>query len=146
VIASIENDNGRIVEDRRTVEERRRVITPDIAKAMVAMLTRVCIDGTGRECKLDDWQALGKTGTAQIPHNDEARSGYEPQAYLASFIAAAPVSHPQLAVLIMTRHPRKNGYYGSAVSLPAVKETLNFAMNYLDVPHEPGQSGTEAEE
>lgn len=145
VVASLEDDNGRIVEDRRTVEERRRVITPDIARTMVAMLAKVCIDGTGRECKLDHWQVLGKTGTVPISRVGEDRSGNEPQAYLASFIAAAPVNHPQLAVLIMTRHPRKNGNYGSAVSLPAVKETLNFALNYLDVPHESKQSGTETE-
>ena len=100
---------------------------------MVGILTKVVTEGTGTACNLDRWQVLGKTGTAQIPRIGEARKGYVPGAYLASFIAAAPASDPQVAVLIMVRYPKKNNYYGSVVALPGVKAVLEFALPYLGI-------------
>jgi cell division protein FtsI (penicillin-binding protein 3) len=136
VVAAIEDNQGRTIEDHRTPQVRREVLEPDVADSMVKMLTKVCTEGTGKECKLEHWQALGKTGTAQLPRTGQGLTGYEPGAYLASFIGAAPASNPEVAVLIMTRHPRKNGYYGAVVALPGVKEVLNFTLSYLNVPHD----------
>jgi cell division protein FtsI/penicillin-binding protein 2 len=59
--------------------------------------------------------------------------GYEPNAYLASFIAAAPQADPAIAVLVMVRKPnRRIGYYGSQVALPAVRSILEEALPYLN--------------
>jgi cell division protein FtsI/penicillin-binding protein 2 len=136
VVAAIVSDEGEILEDYTEAKERRQVLDPARAREMTEMLTSVVTSGTGRMCKLSHWQALGKTGTAQIPRIGEARRGYVPGAYLGSFIGAAPASDPSVVVLIMVRHPRKNGYYGSVVALPGVKEVLEFTLNYLNVPHE----------
>jgi cell division protein FtsI/penicillin-binding protein 2 len=151
VVAAVVGDDGEIIEDHTQPEERRQAMDPEVAKTMVEMLTKVCTEGTGKQCNLEYWQALGKTGTAQIPRIGQGRHGYEPGAYLGSFIAAAPASDPQVVVLIMTRHPRKNGYYGGVVSLPGVKEVLKFTLNYLNVPHDlvkdpkqPGQVVTDS--
>ena len=63
--------------------------------------------------------------------------GYEPDAYLASFIGAAPADDPQVAVLVMVRRPNpKLGYYGGTVSAPAVKSILGKTLAYLQVPPE----------
>jgi len=137
VVAAIVSDEGEILEDRTAVQQRRQAISPQLAREMKEILTSVVTSGTGRACKLSQWQALGKTGTAQIPRINQGRRGYEPGAYLASFIGAAPVRNPAVVVLIMVRHPKKNSYYGSQVALPAVKEVLEFSLNYLNVPHEP---------
>ncbi len=137
VVAAIVDDKGEIIEDRTEPVERRQVLDPEISKTMIDMLTVVCKDGTGKTCKLDHWQALGKTGTAQIPRIGKGRHGYEPGQYLASFIGAAPASDPAVVALVMVRHPRKNNYYGGVVSLPAVREVLNFTLSYLNVPYDP---------
>jgi len=134
VVAAIVNDDGEMIEDHTAPEERRQAVDPDIAHEIVEMCTKVVTEGTGKECKLDHWQALGKTGTAQLPRI--GHRGYENGAYLATFIGAAPASDPAAVVLVMVRHPRKNGYYGSQVSVPAVKEVLNYTLNYMNVPHE----------
>jgi cell division protein FtsI/penicillin-binding protein 2 len=136
VVAAVVGDDGEIIEDRTEPVERRQVLDPAIAREMTEILTSVVTSGTGKACKLSHWQALGKTGTAQIPRINQGRRGYEQGAYLGSFIGAAPASDPQVAVLIMVRHPKKNGYYGSQVALPGVKEVLEFTLNYLNVPFE----------
>jgi len=136
VVAAIVGDDGEIIEDYTQPEERRRVLEPDKAREMTEILTAVVTSGTGRACKLSKWQALGKTGTAQIPRINQGRRGYEPGAYLASFIGAAPAGDPAVVVLIMVRHPKRNNYYGSVVALPGVKEVLEFTLNYLNVPPE----------
>jgi cell division protein FtsI/penicillin-binding protein 2 len=122
--------------DQAGGQEPRQVLAPEVARDMVEMLTRVCTEGTGKGCKLDHWQALGKTGTAQLPSKDGKSPGYETDAYLASFIGAAPASKPQVVALVMTRHPRTNGQSGGQVSVPAVKEVLNYTLGYLNVPHD----------
>lgn len=136
VVAAVVSDDGEIIEDYTEVQVRRQVLDPTIAREMTEMLTAVVTSGTGKACKLSNWQALGKTGTAQLPLINKGRRGYERGAYLASFIGAAPAGNPEVAVLIMVRHPRKNGYYGSQVALPGVKEVLEFTLNYLNVPHD----------
>ncbi len=136
VVAAIVGDDGEILEDHTEAEERRQVLDPAMAKEMTEILTSVVTSGTGKACKLSNWQALGKTGTAQIPRINQGRRGYEPNAYLGSFIGGAPASDPSVVVLVMIRHPKKNGYYGAVVALPAVKEVLEFTLNYLNVPHE----------
>lgn len=134
VVAAIVADDGEILEDHTEVQERRQSLEPAVAREMTEILTSVVTAGTGRACTLSKWQALGKTGTAQVPRINQGRRGYEPGAYLGSFIAAAPASDPEVCVLIMVRHPKKNSYYGSQVALPGVKEVLEFTLNYLNVP------------
>ena len=90
------------------------------------------VKGTGRRCNLEAWQVMGKTGTAQVPR--KARRGYEPDAYLASFIAAAPARDPAVVVLVMIRKPKQGGYYGGIVALPAVRTILEQTLPYLGVP------------
>jgi cell division protein FtsI/penicillin-binding protein 2 len=97
------------------------------------VLVETVTEGSGQAADLDRWQVAGKTGTAQIPRAD--RRGYEPDAYLSSFIGAAPASDPQVSVLVMIRKPNPRiGYYGRAVAVPAVGQILEYALSYLQVP------------
>lgn len=136
VVAAVIGDDGEMIEDRTQPVERGRSLDEETAQQMVTILCKVVSEGTGKACQLDRWQVLGKTGTAQIPRIGQGRRGYEPGAYLASFIAAAPAHDPQVSVLVMVRRPRKNNYYGSVVALPAVKQILEFTLPYLNVPEE----------
>ena len=99
------------------------------------LLLGVVKEGTGRRCNLEKWQVMGKTGTAQVPRIGQGRRGYEPNAYLGSFIAAAPASDPAVVVLVMIRKPQRSiGYYGSVVALPAVRAILEETLPYLEIP------------
>lgn len=134
VVAAVISDDGELIEDRTKPEERWQAVEPAISRDLVEMMSKVVTEGTAKQCALEHWQVLGKTGTAQIPRF--GGRGYESGAYLATFVGAAPASDPAVAVLVMVRHPKKNGYYGSQVSVPAVKEVLKYALTYLNVPHD----------
>ncbi|UCE61258.1 MAG: penicillin-binding protein 2 [Phycisphaerales bacterium] len=132
--------NGEVVESFDSPEIVRRVLATEVARFMAKeVLVAVVEDvsGSGRRAKLDDFTVLGKTGTAKLPYSD--RSGYEPGAYLATFMGAAPVEDPQLVAVVMVRRPNaKIGYYGGVVSAPAVGEILEATLAYLEVPPDKG--------
>jgi len=121
----------------------RRVLPPDVARRFAQdILPAVVEEGADGNLRLDDYTMLGKTGTAQVPRQGAA--GYEPDAYLSSFVAAGPVARPRLAVLVMIRKPdRAIGYYGRTVAGPAAGRILQQSLRYLNVPPDrPGLAGT----
>jgi cell division protein FtsI/penicillin-binding protein 2 len=96
------------------------------------MLTGVVAEG-GEPLDAAPYTMCGKTGTAQVPYTD--RRGYEPDAYLSSFVGAAPVEDPQIVVLVMIRKPERNlGYYGRVVAGPVVRDVVRSVLAYLEIP------------
>jgi len=69
-----------------------RVMPPDTARAVMAMLDRVVNDpdGTGHAARIDGIRVAGKTGTAQ------SRTGR----YYASFVGIVPADAPRFVVLV----------------------------------------------
>jgi cell division protein FtsI (penicillin-binding protein 3) len=110
----------------------RRVVSTELANYMVRDVLAAVVEKGGAELDAAPYQMAGKTGTAQVPYADQP--GYEPDAYLASFIAAAPVHDPQIVVLAMIRKPnRAIGYYGRVVAGPVVRDVVRATLGYLEV-------------
>ncbi len=62
------------------------------------------------------------------------RRGYEPDAYLGSFLGAAPALDPVVSVIVMIRKPKRSlGYYGGTVAGPAVREIIQKTLAYWDI-------------
>ncbi len=132
-VAALLDRQYRLLEDRRPEVDLPEAVNPAVSAIMRDILAKVINEGTGRPSKLEGWQVMGKTGTAQVPW--ENRRGYEPNAYLGSFIAAAPAADPELVVVMMVRKPdRRLGYYGSQVAAPGVRAVLAEALPYLNIP------------
>jgi cell division protein FtsI (penicillin-binding protein 3) len=114
----------------------RRAVSSAVARYMSQeLLVSVVENGSGRKARAGPYRVLGKTGTAKLPYTD--RSGYEPNAYLSTFVGAAPAADPEAVVVVMVRRPKASlGYYGSTVSAPAVGEILLATLAYLEVPAE----------
>ena len=125
--------DGTILEHRTSRPPPRRVIPSDVARYMATeLLVSVVANGSGWRAALDDYQVMGKTGTAKLPFAD--RKGYEPGAYLSLFMGAAPARDPQVVAVVMIRRPNPSiGYYGGRVSGPAVREILRETLAYLGV-------------
>ena len=126
--------DGTVLEQRNSRPPPRRVIPSNIAQYMATeLLVSVVVNGSGWRAALDDYQVMGKTGTAKLTFRD--RGGYEPGAYLSLFMGAAPVRDPQVVAIVMIRRPNPSiGYYGGQVSGPAVREILRETLAYLGVP------------
>lgn len=133
VVRAVIDKYGNLVEDHSQPVLRGQAIDPEVSAVVCEMLNRVVSpEGTGRACIMERWEALGKTGTAQVPARN--RRGYEPGAYLASFMAAAPASDPVVVAVVMIRKPKGAPYYGGSVSAPVVKAIFEQVLPYLNVP------------
>jgi len=111
----------------------RRAIEPEVARLTRRTLRKVMIDGTGRRAQSEQYQLFGKSGTAQLPKREGG--GYYEHRYVSSFIAGAPLDAPRLVVLCVIDDPdRSIHHYGGIVAGPAVRDVMDFTLNYLGVP------------
>jgi cell division protein FtsI/penicillin-binding protein 2 len=110
---------------------RRRILSPAIARQVLAMLVNVVDEGTGVEAKLPGYVVAGKTGTAAKP--DPATGGYSSSNYVASFVGIVPATKPRLLILVVVDEPR-GAIFGGTVAAPVFKQIAGFALQYLEVP------------
>ncbi|MCH8053353.1 MAG: penicillin-binding protein 2 [Planctomycetes bacterium] len=110
----------------------RQVVPPEVADAVAKQALVRMVNASPHDIKLAKYQVLGKTGTAQVPYRN--RRGYEPDAFLGSFLGAAPAHDPVVSVLVMIRKPKRSlGYYGGTVAGPAVREIIQKTLAYWDI-------------
>jgi cell division protein FtsI (penicillin-binding protein 3) len=107
-----------------------QVIEPEVADRVLAMMREVVEGGTGTKARLEGYPVAGKTGTAQRPG---PFGGYEPGAYLSSFVGVVPVPAPRLAILVIVDRPR-GVYFGGDVAAPVFREIARQVLWYLRVP------------
>jgi len=134
VVRGVGGPDGSIEQDFSAPVVVGRVVSESVAKKMGEdILVRVVTEGTGKKAALAGYRVAGKTGTAQMPYRD--RGGYEPDAYVSSFVGAAPADHARALVYLAIIRPKKKlGYYGGTVAAPAVREILAKTLAYLNVP------------
>ena len=114
-----------------TPPSAQRVISPETARAMRAMLeTVVQPGGTAPRAQIMGYRAGGKTGTAHKQQN----GGYAANKYIASFVGFAPVSNPRLIIAVMIDEPTAGQYYGGTVAAPVFAKIMEGALRTLGVP------------
>ncbi len=127
---------GRLGEDGKVhqiaKQAHRRVVSPQTARAVTEMLVRVVEGdhGTGGHAAVTGYRVAGKTGTAQKP--SETRRGYEPGAFIGSFVGFAPAENPTLVVAVMLDEPHP--YYGGLSAAPVFSEIMRFGLANRRVP------------
>ncbi len=134
VIRAVLAADGRVMGDFSDPPPLGQAIPAEIAETMKEKLLCPAVEeGTGTRAKLANYRVFGKTGTAQIARR--GGGGFEPKAYVASFVCGAPASDPQLVVLVSIRRPDASiGYYGGTVATPVAREILAHALAYLNIP------------
>lgn len=95
--------------------------TSDLLKVMLSSVTHE--GGTGVNAKVPGFLIGGKTGTAQKA--SQKFRGYEPNAYLSSFIGFIPVHEPRYVIYVMVDTPKKS-FYGSQVAAPVFAKVASF--------------------
>ena len=108
----------------------RRVLSPHVARQVMAMMRDVVVEGTGQEAALPGYQVAGKTGTAAKP---DASGGYSKTDYVASFVGVVPATNPRLVVLVTVDEPR-GAIWGGTIAAPAFADIARFALQYLEIP------------
>lgn len=111
--------------------ERRRVISKSTSEAMKTILEGVVVKGTAKKARLDGYSAAGKTGTAH--KYDPATGRYAPSRYFATFCGFAPVSNPEIAVIVVIDEPRLGLHHGGQAAAPAFKQIAEMALRTLNI-------------
>jgi cell division protein FtsI (penicillin-binding protein 3) len=120
----------RIGSSERPAVAARRVLSPEVAQQVMAMMRDVVVEGTGQEAALPGYQVAGKTGTAAKP---DPRGGYSTSDYVASFVGVVPATNPRLVVLVTVDEPR-GAIWGGVIAAPAFAEIARFGLQYLEIP------------
>jgi cell division protein FtsI (penicillin-binding protein 3) len=94
----------------------RRVVSPETAKRLTAILTDVVgmADGTGKHARIVNVAVAGKTGTSQ--KFDFAKKAYSSERVKTSFMGFFPAENPQIAILVILDEPQKDRWGGVAAA------------------------------
>ena len=121
---SINSQTGEITE--YPVQEVGRVISGETAKNVIDMMGSVVSEGTGKGAQVKGYTVGGKTGTSE--------DGVNTGKYIASFMGVAPVSDPELVILITLYNPTgEGGHQGGGIAAPLAGEVLTDVLAYLEV-------------
>ena len=125
------------VEDYPVVE-KGRVISEQTANDVLSMMESVVAQGTGKNAQVSGYSVGGKTGTSE--------DGVNTNKYVSSFVGVAPVSDPQVVILITLYNPTgEGGHQGGGVAAPIASQVLTDVLAYLEISKDNQEEGEEEE-
>ena len=123
ILRALENSDGEIVY-KYGPEIERRIFSERTAETLRSYLRAVVRNGTGKDfAQVSGYTTAGKTGTAQMVGS----YGYEPGAYVASFIGMVPYEHPKYVIYVKVERP-VGSIFGGVVAAPAFAKIARQAM------------------
>jgi membrane peptidoglycan carboxypeptidase len=128
LIREVRDAGGNVV--YRAQPEQHRVISAETAIALRGMLEGVTLNGTAKKAQLDGYSAAGKTGTAQ--KIDPKTKAYSSTKFVGSFVGFAPVSNPQVVIIVVIDEPA-GAYHGGDVAAPVFREVAEQVLPTLNV-------------
>jgi cell division protein FtsI (penicillin-binding protein 3) len=111
-------------------QETKQVLSPAIAKEVVAMMETVVTQGGAKGAAILGYHVAGKTGTARM----NGPGGYIRGHYNALFAGLVPATNPRFATVIVINDPQGARYYGGLVSAPVFHNVMEGALRLMDVP------------
>ncbi|HEX7296715.1 MAG TPA: penicillin-binding transpeptidase domain-containing protein, partial [Pyrinomonadaceae bacterium] len=128
LVREVRSGDGTVV--YRAEPEQRRVISAETAIALRGMLEGVTLNGTAKKAQLDGYSAAGKTGTAQ--KIDPKTKTYSSTKFVGSFVGFAPVSNPQVVIIVVIDEPA-GAYHGGDVAAPIFREVAEQILPALGI-------------
>ncbi|MBQ9280152.1 MAG: PASTA domain-containing protein [Clostridia bacterium] len=126
IVARITDKEGNIVQENEPTMVKQ-VFSKSTADAVLDMMTSVVSDGTGRNGQVKGYYVAGKTSTAE-----QGRGANK--TYSASFVALAPASDPQVAIILTIANPKGSlGHQGGAICAPVVSNILTEVLEYMEI-------------
>ena len=98
----------------------------------------VVAEGTGKNSQVKGYRIGGKTGTSE--------DGVNTGKYVTSFIATAPISDPEVCILITLYNPTgEGGHQGGGVAAPIASQVFGEVLPYLEIKKD-NEEGEEKQE
>lgn len=86
-------------------------------------------EGTAPKAMVDQYRVAGKTGTAHRVENGQ----YQDDSYTSLFAGFAPVSDPEIVMVVTVSDPKGVDYYGGLVAAPVFSSVMEGALRFRDV-------------
>ena len=119
-----------VVMDAYSPDDCQSVMKPGVAKQMLGILETVTSNkGTGRRARVEGYRVGGKTGTA----HKVGRYGYEDARYTAVFAGVAPLTDPEVVLVVVVDDPKGREYYGGEVAAPIFSRIASQALRLRQV-------------
>jgi cell division protein FtsI (penicillin-binding protein 3) len=101
-----------------------------VARQVLDILETVTSDlGTGRRARVAGYRVGGKTGTA----HKVGENGYEDATYNAVFAGIAPLTDPDLVLVVAIDEPQGREYYGGEVAAPVFSRIMEQALRLRQI-------------
>ncbi len=107
----------------------RTVISKETAQAVCNMMEYVVTDGTGQKAAVEGYYIGGKTGTAESTYSTGTSYGISS----VSFVAIAPTTDAEIALLVVLYDPQTSSSYGSTLVAPIVSDMLSEILPYMGI-------------
>ncbi|MFQ5752404.1 MAG: penicillin-binding transpeptidase domain-containing protein, partial [bacterium] len=112
----------------------RKVMEPETARELAAIMVDVVEKGTGQSAKIPNIKIAGKTGTAQKPLLNG--KGYSTTKFVASFAGFYPAEGPKLLIYVTIDEPYPI-HSGGNVAAPAFRNILKRILKLYNLPTDP---------
>lgn len=108
----------------------KRVFSRDTILHVQSMLELAVSDeGTAPQARVDQYRVAGKTGTAHRVVNGQ----YQDDSYTSLFAGFAPVSDPEIVMVVAVNDPQGVDYYGGLVAAPVFSKVMEGALRFRNV-------------
>ena len=107
--------------------EGERIFSKENSLAIVNMLEEV-VDDHVPKAKVDGYRVGGKTGTSF-----KAVAGGYGNDYVGLFAGMAPISNPEIVVVVVINDPGGDLYHGGEVAAPVFSRVMKGALRVLNI-------------
>lgn len=115
---------------RDELPDGKRVFSKSAVDAVVTMLEQATSnEGTAPKARVAQYRVGGKTGTAHRVFKGQ----YQDDSYMSLFAGFAPVSDPEIVLVVVVDDPRGVDYYGGLVAAPVFSSVMEGALRFRDV-------------
>lgn len=119
-----------IVKDMNAEVYPDRVISEQVAHDVLLMMETVTEKGgSGYKARVPGYRVAGKTGTSK-----KAVAGGYGEEYVNIFAGIAPVSDPQIAVVVLINEPGGDFYYAGDTAAPVFSKVVSNTLQMLNTP------------
>jgi cell division protein FtsI (penicillin-binding protein 3) len=110
--------------------QSERVISEHTTQQVLHMMESVLQEGgSAQKASVPGYRVAGKTGTSRKAN----ANGYGDE-YVNIFAGVAPVSDPQLAIVILINEPKGELYYAGLTAAPVFAKIMAASLQMLNVP------------
>ncbi|WP_130831519.1 penicillin-binding transpeptidase domain-containing protein [[Erwinia] mediterraneensis] len=108
----------------------KQVANAETVKTVVHMLeSDVLPGGTGIKAAVPGYRLATKTGTAE----KMGASGKYDGGYVNYTAGVAPVSHPEVALVVMINHPTAGDHFGGSVAAPVFGSIMGPVLKHMNI-------------